>query len=42
VVVKLDLYEGMIHNFGDRTPDPPASVLAPGEGSDESGAAEDE
>jgi acetyl esterase/lipase len=28
VPVKLDLYEGMIHNFQDRIPDAPESVLA--------------
>ena len=28
VLVKLDLYEGMIHNFQDRIPDAPESVLA--------------
>jgi hypothetical protein len=26
--VKLDLYEGMIHNFQDRIPDAPESILA--------------
>ena len=28
VPVKLDLYEGMIHNFQDRIPDAPESALA--------------
>ena len=28
VPVKLDLYEGMIHNFQDRIPDAPESILA--------------
>jgi acetyl esterase/lipase len=28
VVVKLDLYDGMIHNFQDRMPDAPESILA--------------
>jgi epsilon-lactone hydrolase len=28
VPVKLDLYEGMIHNFQDRIPDTPESILA--------------
>jgi epsilon-lactone hydrolase len=28
VPVKLDLYEGMIHNFQDRIPDAPKSILA--------------
>jgi epsilon-lactone hydrolase len=28
VPVKLDLYEGMIHNFPDRIPDAPESILA--------------
>jgi epsilon-lactone hydrolase len=28
VPVKLDLYEGMIHNFQDRIPDAPEAVLA--------------
>jgi epsilon-lactone hydrolase len=28
VTVKLDLYEGMIHNFQDRMPDAPEAVLA--------------
>jgi acetyl esterase/lipase len=28
VRVKLDLYEGMIHNFQDRIPDAPESILA--------------
>ena len=28
VPVKLDLYEGMVHNFQDRIPDAPESVLA--------------
>jgi len=26
--VKLDLYEGMVHNFQDRIPDAPEAVLA--------------
>ncbi|MBV8569498.1 MAG: hypothetical protein JO319_02700 [Acidobacteriaceae bacterium] len=26
--VKLDLYEGMVHNFQDRIPDAPESILA--------------
>jgi acetyl esterase/lipase len=30
VPVKLDLYEGMIHNFQDRMPDAPEAVLARG------------
>jgi len=30
VVVKLDLYEGMIHNFQHRIPDAPEAVLARG------------
>jgi acetyl esterase/lipase len=28
VPVKLDLYEGMIHNFQDRIPDAPEAILA--------------
>jgi len=28
VPVKLDLYEGMVHNFQDRIPDAPESILA--------------
>jgi acetyl esterase/lipase len=28
VPVKLDLYEGMVHNFPDRIPDAPESILA--------------
>src|SRR5215467_528909 len=28
VLVKLDLYEGMIHNFQDRIPDAPEAILA--------------
>jgi monoterpene epsilon-lactone hydrolase len=28
VQVKLDLYEGMIHNFQDRIPDAPEAILA--------------
>ena len=28
VPVKLDLYEGMVHNFQDRVPDAPESILA--------------
>jgi monoterpene epsilon-lactone hydrolase len=28
IAVKLDLYEGMIHNFQDRIPDAPESILA--------------
>ncbi|MGN6732435.1 MAG: alpha/beta hydrolase fold domain-containing protein [Candidatus Binatia bacterium] len=30
VPVKLDLYEGIIHNFQDRIPDAPEAVLARG------------
>lgn len=26
--MKLDLYEGMIHNFQDRIPDAPEAILA--------------
>jgi len=28
VPVKLDLYEGMIHNFQDRIPDAPEAIMA--------------
>jgi acetyl esterase/lipase len=28
LTVKLDLYEGMIHNFQDRIPDSPEAVVA--------------